>query len=414
MPSQSTKATKRQLSHTPVLDPSISHVPKKEGGAWLGVEPPSGHQDVPPSGIPLPRLALKVENFVRRGNHDEVFSEECSPREFEAIKDAAEDGCIGPDSERIRLEYLDGKLMVCCPMLEHEISAALVRSASSRGQVPLYVSSASSPSYLLFGTDWRCPNYCFFQSDAIKDAKTRADHHINGMPTATVEVGLMQLPEALALHSASWLLGSGLQTKTCIAIKIVLQGKGNTRSLKELYITQWVGGFLRWAEEDEQLDDLKGKILILHSDELVAATPSDKTCRYLAVDTAMDEETGKVRTRYIHAVPAKGVDKLQLYPPGCDTHTDTINFAKHWFIRDTLEQDSMEETFFSIIPEEIIAIVQKNIELDNAKDRPNDTLGADQRRDADLSEVVKKRTLEAFKASVELQGLPALKKRILS
>ncbi|CAA7259308.1 unnamed protein product [Cyclocybe aegerita] len=73
----------------------------------------------------------------------------------------------------------------------------------------------------------------------------------------------------------------------------------------------------------------------------------------------------------------------------------------------------MEETFFSIIPKEIIAIVQKNIELDNAKERPNDTLGADQKRAADLSEVVRKRTLDAFKASVELQGLPVLKKRKL-
>ncbi|CAA7263142.1 unnamed protein product [Cyclocybe aegerita] len=154
-------------------------------------------------------------------------------------------------------------------------------------------------------------------------------------------------------------------------------------------------------------------MLILRGEELVAATPFDKTSRYLAVDTAMDEETGKTRTRYIHAVPAKGVDKLQLYPPGRDTHTDTINFAKHWFIRDTLEQDSMEETFFSIIPKEIIVIVQKNIELDNAKERLNDTLGADQKRAVDLSEVVRKRTLDAFKASVELQGLPMLKKRKL-
>ncbi|CAA7258938.1 unnamed protein product [Cyclocybe aegerita] len=251
MPPQSTKGMKRRLSPSPLLDPSISDAPpKKEGGAWLGVEPPSGHQDVPPPDIPPPQLAL-IETFVREGNHDEAFSEECSPGEFEAIKDAAEDGRIGPDSERIRLEYLGGKLM---------------------------------------------------------------------------------------------------------------------------------------------LDDLKGKMLILRGEELVAATPFDKTSRYLAVDTAMDEETGKTPL-----------------PPGQDTHTDTINFAKHWFIRDALEQDSMEETFFSIIPKEIIAIIQKNIELDNAKERPNDTLGADQKR----VKVVRKRTLDAFKASVELQGLPVLKKRKL-
>ncbi|KAJ3486997.1 hypothetical protein NLJ89_g11756 [Agrocybe chaxingu] len=58
-------------------------------------------------------------------------------------------------------------------------------------------------------------------------------------------------------------------------------------------------------------------------------------------------------------------------------------------------------------------IVQKNIELDNAKERLNDTLGADQKRAADLSEAVRKQSLSAFKASIELQGLPASKKRKL-
>ncbi|CAA7257471.1 unnamed protein product [Cyclocybe aegerita] len=49
----------------------------------------------------------------------------------------------------------------------------------------------------------------------------------------------------------------------------------------------------------------------------------------------------------------------------------------------------------------------------SAAESGDDSDAEEAKRAADLSEVVRKRTLDAFKASVELQGLPVLKKRKL-